>query len=93
MSDTKTIAVIGATGAQGGGLVRAILADREGRFAARAVTRNPDSHKARAPWRPQVRKSWPVTPTTRGASSARLPAPRAPSWSPTSGSISQPSAS
>ena len=27
MSDRKTIAVIGATGAQGGGLVRAILAD------------------------------------------------------------------
>ena len=32
MPDRKTIAVIGATGAQGGGLVRAILADPERRF-------------------------------------------------------------
>jgi uncharacterized protein YbjT (DUF2867 family) len=41
MSDTKTIAVIGATGAQGGGLVRAILADPTGGFAARARSLNP----------------------------------------------------
>ncbi len=44
----QIIAVVGATGAQGGGLVRAILADRSGRFAARAITRNPASEKARA---------------------------------------------
>jgi uncharacterized protein YbjT (DUF2867 family) len=44
----KLIAVIGATGAQGGGLVRAILADRSGVFKARAVTRKPDSEKAKA---------------------------------------------
>jgi uncharacterized protein YbjT (DUF2867 family) len=44
---TKIIAVTGATGAQGGGLVRAILADRTGGFAARAITRNPDSDAAR----------------------------------------------
>ncbi len=44
----KTIAVVGATGAQGGGLVRAILADPSGGFAARALTRNPGSDKARA---------------------------------------------
>lgn len=44
----KTIAVIGATGAQGGGLVRAILADRQGPFSARAITRKPDSEAARA---------------------------------------------
>lgn len=44
----KTIAVIGATGAQGGGLVRAILADRQGPFTARAITRKPDSEAARA---------------------------------------------
>jgi len=36
MTDKKIIAVVGATGAQGGGLVRAILADPEGDFAARA---------------------------------------------------------
>jgi uncharacterized protein YbjT (DUF2867 family) len=44
----KTIAVVGATGAQGGGLVRAILADPGGGFAARALTRNATSDKARA---------------------------------------------
>jgi uncharacterized protein YbjT (DUF2867 family) len=43
----KTIAVAGATGAQGGGLVRAILADPSGGFAARALTRNPNGAKAR----------------------------------------------
>jgi uncharacterized protein YbjT (DUF2867 family) len=47
MSDTKIIAVVGATGAQGGGLVRAILSDPAGGFAARALTRNVDSAKAR----------------------------------------------
>jgi uncharacterized protein YbjT (DUF2867 family) len=48
MSGKKVIAVTGATGAQGGGLVRAILADPEGPFVVRAVTRKPDSEKARA---------------------------------------------
>lgn len=48
MADKKIIAVVGATGAQGSGLVRAILADKSGQFAARALTRNPDSEKARA---------------------------------------------
>jgi len=48
MSDKKIIAVVGATGAQGGALVRAILADRNGPFAARAITRSPGSDKARA---------------------------------------------
>jgi uncharacterized protein YbjT (DUF2867 family) len=48
MPEKKIIAVIGATGAQGGGLVRAILADRSGSFAARAITRKPDSEKAQA---------------------------------------------
>lgn len=41
------ITVIGATGAQGGALVRAILSDPSRRFRARAVTRNPDGDKAR----------------------------------------------
>jgi uncharacterized protein YbjT (DUF2867 family) len=48
MADKKIIAVVGATGAQGGGLVRAILADRNGEFRVRALTRNSDSDKARA---------------------------------------------
>lgn len=48
MQPKRIITVIGATGAQGGGLARAILADPEGPFAARAVTRKPDSEKARA---------------------------------------------
>ena len=48
MSGKKIIAVIGATGGQGGGLVRAISADRGGPFAARAITRNPNSDKAKA---------------------------------------------
>ena len=48
MPEKKIIAVTGATGAQGGGLVRAILADRSGAFAVRAITRNPDSDKAQA---------------------------------------------
>jgi uncharacterized protein YbjT (DUF2867 family) len=47
MSERKIIAVVGATGAQGGGLVRAILNDPAGGFAARALTRNVDSAKAR----------------------------------------------
>jgi uncharacterized protein YbjT (DUF2867 family) len=46
MSEKKIIAVVGATGAQGGGLVRAILSDPDGGFAARAITRNVDSPKA-----------------------------------------------
>ena len=48
MPDKKIIAVVGATGAQGGGVVRAILADRNGPFAARALTRDVKSEKARA---------------------------------------------
>lgn len=48
MPESKTIAVIGATGAQGGGLARAILDDPEGGFSLRAITRNPDSGAARA---------------------------------------------
>ena len=48
MADRKTIALVGATGAQGGGLVRAILADPNGPYAARALTRDITSAKARA---------------------------------------------
>ena len=48
MAEKKVIAVVGATGAQGGGLVRAILADPDGGFAVRAITRDPSSEKAQA---------------------------------------------
>ena len=48
MAEGKVIAVIGATGSQGGGLARAILSDLDGGFACRAVTRKPDSEKAQA---------------------------------------------
>jgi uncharacterized protein YbjT (DUF2867 family) len=44
----KIIAVVGATGSQGGGLARAILADPDGGFAVRAITRDASSEKARA---------------------------------------------
>jgi uncharacterized protein YbjT (DUF2867 family) len=48
MAERKIIAVVGATGAQGGGLVRAIQSDRGGAFSARALTRKTDSDKAKA---------------------------------------------
>lgn len=48
MGDKKIIAVLGATGVQGGGLVRAICHDKSGEFAARALTRSPHSDKAKA---------------------------------------------
>jgi uncharacterized protein YbjT (DUF2867 family) len=48
MADKKIIAVVGATGAQGGGLARAILADPNGGFALRAITRDPSKDKAKA---------------------------------------------
>jgi uncharacterized protein YbjT (DUF2867 family) len=42
-SNAKTIAVVGATGLQGGGVVRALKAS--GQFKVRALSRNPDSHR------------------------------------------------
>src|SRR6266516_1166723 len=48
MAEKKIIAVMGATGSQGGGLVRAILRDPSGGFAARAITRDVNSEKAKA---------------------------------------------
>ena len=48
MSEKKVIAVLGATGAQGGGLVRSILSDKSGGFTARALTRDINSDKAKA---------------------------------------------
>ena len=48
MEAKKLIAVVGATGAQGGGLVRAIVDDPAGGFQVRAITRKADSEKAQA---------------------------------------------
>ena len=48
MTQKKIIAVFGATGAQGGGLVKAILNDANSEFAVRAVTRDINSDKAKA---------------------------------------------
>jgi uncharacterized protein YbjT (DUF2867 family) len=47
MSSKKTIVVLGATGAQGGGLARALLRDTSEEFAVRAVTRDAGSTAAR----------------------------------------------
>ncbi len=43
MSDKKIIVVLGATGAQGGGLAHAILNDADSEFTVRAVTRDAKS--------------------------------------------------
>ena len=43
----RIIAVFGATGAQGGGLARAILGDKASEFAVRAITRKPESDNAK----------------------------------------------
>ncbi len=78
MPEKKVIAVVGATGAQGGGLVRAILDDPSGGFAARGITRNTRSDRARASPEPARRSSAPTSTTPR-ASWRRSPGPTAPS--------------
>ena len=47
MAEKKIIAVVGATGAQGGALARAILSDTGGDFTTRALTRSPTADKAK----------------------------------------------
>lgn len=47
MSSKKIITIFGATGAQGGGLARAILNDPNSEFAVRAVTRDIHSERAK----------------------------------------------
>jgi uncharacterized protein YbjT (DUF2867 family) len=48
MAEKKIIAILGATGAQGGALARAILNDPDSQFTVRALTRNAESDKAKA---------------------------------------------
>lgn len=47
MQSKKIITIFGATGAQGGGLARAILQDKSSSFGVRAVTRDINSNKAK----------------------------------------------
>jgi len=47
VTEKKIIAVVGATGSQGGGIARAILDDPTGPFTLRALTRDATSPKAR----------------------------------------------
>jgi len=48
MGTKKTIAIVGATGTQGGSVARAILRDRDSQFAVRALTRKPTGDRAQA---------------------------------------------
>ena len=47
MAEKKVIAILGATGAQGGGLARAILNDPNSEFSVRAIARDVNSDKAK----------------------------------------------
>jgi len=47
MENKKIIAIVGATGAQGRGLIHAILNDKSGEFKVRALTRNAGSDKSK----------------------------------------------
>ncbi len=47
MAEKKVVAIMGATGAQGGALARAILNDTNSQFTVRAITRDTASDKAR----------------------------------------------
>ena len=65
----KIIAVVGATGAQGGGLARAILADTSGGFAAARGHAQAESDKAKAlAAARRARSSRPTSTTTRACS-------------------------
>ena len=70
MTERKTIAVVGATAAQGGRPVRAIAKDPAGEFRARALTRNAGSDAAKAlATLPNVDVViWSTTPTSTAAS-------------------------
>lgn len=46
-NEKRVVAVVGATGRQGGGLVRSLAADPDGAFAVRALTRDAGSPRAK----------------------------------------------
>lgn len=48
MSTPKLVTVFGATGLQGGSVVRSLLANKDGKFSVRGITRNLDSEKSKA---------------------------------------------
>ena len=90
MAGKNVIAVVGATGAQGGALARAILADRSSNFAVRAITRDPNKGCRKRPGR-RRRGSRPRRyRRCRRACRRRLRARTARTASPTSGSTSRP---
>jgi hypothetical protein len=69
MGQKQVIAVVGATGMQGGGLVRAILADPASGFTVRALTRDVNSEKARELSGDSARRWWrPMCMTSRVSS-------------------------
>jgi uncharacterized protein YbjT (DUF2867 family) len=79
MVDKRLIAVVGATGAQGGGLARAILDDPQGKFGCRALTRDPGrtppercATAGRTSYQPisTTRTAWRLHSTVRTARSA-----------------------
>ena len=47
MGQKKVIAIVGATGTQGGGMARTIFIDPGSEFLVRAITRDPGSEKAK----------------------------------------------
>jgi uncharacterized protein YbjT (DUF2867 family) len=47
MGNKKVLVVVGATGAQGGGLARAVLSDENSEYAVRALTRKPSADRAK----------------------------------------------
>lgn len=48
MSAAKLVTVFGATGLQGGSVVKSLIANKNREFAVRGITRNPESEKSKA---------------------------------------------
>ena len=77
MTEKKLIAVVGATGSQGAGLVRAILSNPDGEFAVRARSPAARSPEERRSWRGRGPRSSRRTSTTRRACVTRSRGPTA----------------